>query len=172
MKPYVLGKSIFFREVTVDDAGFIVELRTDPEKNKYISATSSDIDKQKEFIANYLKSQTEYYFVICDWNRRSLGTIRIYDVRENSFCWGSWILSKVAPNNAAIESALLIYDFAFFSLHYKKSHFDVRKENVKVVDFHKRFGALIVGEDDLNYYFEYDRETYLNLRPKYQRYLP
>ncbi|MBU1689241.1 MAG: GNAT family N-acetyltransferase [Gammaproteobacteria bacterium] len=172
MKPYVLGKSIFFREVMIEDAEFIIKLRTDPEKSRHISVTSGDIEKQKGFIASYLQSQTEYYFVICDLNRRSIGTIRIYDVRDNSFCWGSWILADDAPRNAAIESALLIYDFAFFSLHYQKSHFDVRKKNIKVVDFHKRFGALIVGEDDLNYYFEYDRATYLNLRPKYQRYLP
>lgn len=172
MKPYVRGKSIFLREVTIDDAEFIIKLRTDPEKSKHLSVTPNDIDKQKSFISSYLKSQADYYFIICDWSRCPLGTIRIYDVRDDSFCWGSWILSKDAPSNAAIESALLIYDFAFFSLHYPESHFDVRKVNHRVVDFHKRFGACIVGEDDLNLYFEYSRDAYLNVREKYRRYLP
>jgi RimJ/RimL family protein N-acetyltransferase len=171
MKPYVRGKSIFLREVTIDDAEFIIELRTNPEKSKHLSATPNDIDKQKSFISIYLKSQTDYYFIISDWSQCPLGTVRIYDVRADSFCWGSWILSKDAPTNAAIESALLIYDFAFFSLHYSKSHFDVRKENQRVVDFHKRFGACVVSEDDLNFYFHYDRDAYMSVRQKYRRYL-
>lgn len=63
-------------------------------------------------------------------------------------------------------------DFAFFSLHYPKSHFDVRKGSHRVVDFHKRFGACIVSEDDLNFYFEYNHEAYLNAHEKYCRYVP
>jgi RimJ/RimL family protein N-acetyltransferase len=172
MKPYVRGKSIFLREVSIDDAEFIIGLRTDPEKSKHISLTSSDVDKQKNFISTYSKSKTDFYFVICDWNWNRLGTVRIYDIREDSFCWGSWIISKDSPKSAAIESALLIYDFSFFSLHYPKAHFDVRKENERVVDFHKRFGASIVSEDDLNYYFQYDSEAYMTVRQKYRRYLP
>ncbi|MCP4473928.1 MAG: GNAT family N-acetyltransferase [Gammaproteobacteria bacterium] len=172
MKPYVRGKSIFFREITVNDAKFIIELRTDPKNKKHLSVISNDIEKQRDYITNYLKCQTDYYFIICDWSNHPLGTIRIYDIRDDSFCWGSWILAKDAPTNAAIESALLIYDFAFFSLHYLKSHFDVRKKNQRVVHFHKRFGANVVSEDDLNYYFHYDRDTYVDMRQKYNRYLP
>jgi RimJ/RimL family protein N-acetyltransferase len=172
MKPYVRGKTIFLREVMISDAEFIIKLRTDPEKSKHLSVTQNNIDMQKIFISNYLESRIDYYFIISDWSQCPLGTIRIYDVRDDSFCWGSWILSKEAPKNAAIESALLIYDFAFFSLHYPTSHFDVRKENHKVVDFHKRFGACIVREDELNYYFKYSREVYSFMREKYRRYLP
>ncbi len=172
MKPYVRGKSIFFREVAIDDAEFIIGLRTDQEKSKHLSVTSNDVEKQRNFIYNYLSGQIDYYFMISDWSKNKLGTIRIYDIQKDSFCWGSWILSKDAPPNAAIESALLIYDFAFFSLHYKKSHFDVRKENLRVVEFHKRFGASIVGEDDLNFYFQYDRDAYISMRQKYRRFLP
>lgn len=172
MKPYVRGKSIFLREVSVDDAEFILCLRTDPEKSKHLSVTSNDIEEQKGFIKKYMESVTDFYFIICDWNNKRLGTIRIYDIKNDSFCWGSWILSKDAPINASIESVLLIYDFAFFSLHYPKAHFDVRKENERVVDFHRRFGASIVDEDDVNYYFTYDGESYMSVREKYRRYLP
>ena len=172
MKPYVLGKSIFFREVVIADAEFIIELRTDLERSKHLSVTSDNIEKQRNFISCYLNSEIDYYFIISDWNKKSLGTIRIYDIQGDSFCWGSWILSKDAPSSAAIESALLIYDFAFFSLHYQKSHFDVRKENQRVVEFHKRFGASIINEDNLNFYFQYDLDTYFSVRQKYRRFLP
>jgi len=167
MKPYVRGKTIFLREVTIDDSEFIVNLRTDPKNSKYISSTEKDVEKQKNFISDYLQSETDYYFIISNWDYRPLGTVRIYDVRGDSFCWGSWILLKDAQINTAIESALLIYDFAFFSLHYTKSHFDVRKENQKVVDFHKLFGACVVSEDDLNLNLEYTFEAYLSVRKKW-----
>lgn len=172
MKPYVRGKNIALREIQLSDAEFVVGLRTDQDRNKHLSPTPNDIDRQRNFINTYFESVTDYYFIITDWNHRALGTIRIYDVRGDSFCWGSWILSKNAPKSAAIESALLIYDFGFFALHYTKSHFDVRKTNHRVVDFHKRFGAHIVRDDNLNFYFEYDRNTYLDTREKYSRYLP
>lgn len=172
MKPLVRGKHIALREITPDDADFLVRLRTDPNLGKHLSPTAADVNQQKKYILNYLASLTDYYFIITDWEQRPLGTVRIYDIQGSSFCWGSWILSKDAMSSAAIESALLIYDFAFFALHYDKSHFDVRRANTKVVDFHKRFGARIVREDELNYYFEYDRETYLQIRQKYGRYLP
>lgn len=156
----------------VEDAEFIVSLRTDPAKNKHLSPTAGDIGKQKDYIAHYLTNPGEYYFIICGSDNNPVGTIRIYDIHDDSFCWGSWILSDNAPPAASIESALLIYDFAFYSLHYKKSHFDVRKENQRVVAFHQRFGAIIVSEDEMNYYFQYSQEAYFKVRQRYLRYLP
>jgi len=172
MKPLVRGKKIYLRDVTLSDAEYILSLRTDSKKNQFLSQTKSDISAQRDFIKRYYQSLTDYYFIICDWQSRALGTIRIYDIQGESFCWGSWILSSGVPTSAAIESALLLYEFAFYSLHYKSSHFDVRKNNLRVVDFHKRFGARLIGEDNLNYYFEYDENDYLCARQKYRRYLP
>lgn len=172
MKPYVRGKSIYLREVRVDDAQFILDLRTDEEKGRHLSATIGDVEAQRAFISKYHQSTTDFYFIISDWSGQPQGTIRIYDIQGDSFCWGSWIMARGAPASAALESALLIYDFAFFSLHYAASHFDVRKQNERVVDFHKRFGAQVVGEDELNYYFRYSRDDYLRTREKYRRYIP
>lgn len=171
MKPYVIGKSSYLREVELDDAEFIYSLRTDINKSKHLSITSGGVDDQLAYIERYKKSTTDYYFIICQSDSRRIGTVRIYDVQGISFCWGSWILSDVAPKLAAIESALMLYDFAFYSLHFKKSHFDVRKENLSVIGFHKRFGAKVMREDELNLYFEYDIESYLAARSHYSRYL-
>lgn len=172
MKPVVRGKKLYLREVVLDDAEFILSLRTDPGKNRYLSLTTSDVSQQRAFIERYQQSLTDYYFIICDWQAKCLGTVRIYDIQGDSFCWGSWILSADAPTSAAVESALLLYDFAFYSLHYKFSHFDVRKENLSVVDFHKRFGALIIQADESDYFFKYSRDSYGSVREKYLRFLP
>lgn len=171
MKPLVRGKKLYLREVLIDDAEFILSLRADPGKSRYLSATPRDISQQREYIERYYKSLTDYYLIICDWHSRALGTIRIYDIKGDSFCWGSWILSADAPTSAAIESALLLYDFGFYSLHYKASHFDVRKDNVRVVEFHKRFGAEVTCEDALNYYFRYSFSSYKQIREKYLRFI-
>ena len=171
-KPLVRGRNVYLREVTLDDAQFILDLRTDPQKGRHLSATLPDLERQKDFIRRYGESAEDYYFIISDWMGKALGTVRIYDLRDGSFCWGSWIISSNAPAMAAVESALLIYDFAFFALHYKHSHFDVRKGNKKVIDFHLRFGAQIVGETADDLLFNYDLDAYVQARSRYARFLP
>jgi RimJ/RimL family protein N-acetyltransferase len=171
VKPVVRGKKLYLREVVLDDADYILTLRTNPRRNRYLSTTTNNILQQRAFINQYQQSVTDYYFVICDWQAKPLGTVRVYDIKGDSFCWGSWILSEYAPTSAAIESALLLYDFAFYSLHYKFSHFDVRKENLRVIDFHKRFGAQITHEDDLSYHFRYSLARYEPIRKRYLKFL-
>ena len=68
----------------------------------------------------------------------------------------SWILNEDKTRYAALESAFLIYKFGFETLGYNKSHFEVVKGNERVVSFHKKMGALQVGEDKDSYYFEID----------------
>jgi RimJ/RimL family protein N-acetyltransferase len=172
LKPLVRGKNIYLREVVLDDAQFILDLRMDPTKGKHLSKTESSLQLQEAFIYQYQQSSEDFYFIICDWSGTALGTVRIYDIQSDSFCWGSWILTASAPTTAAIESALLVYDFSFFALHYMQSHFDVRKDNKKVIDFHLRFGARIVGETDCDVLFSYDVETFLKIKKRYARYLP
>ena len=133
LKPIVRGKSINLREVELSDAEFILSLRINPDKNKYLSFTENNLNRQKDFINSYKKSIQDYYFIICLSSGLPIGTMRIYDIKNESFCWGSWILSDEAYAHSALESALLMYDFAFYSLHYKYSHFDVRKENLNVI---------------------------------------
>jgi len=95
----------------------------------------------------------------------------MYDFQDHSFCWGSWLIKDNAPKTTAIESALQIYEFAFYTLNFTQSHFDVRKGNDKVVAFHKRFGAKIIDETDIDYYFIFQQKDYEETRKKYQRYL-
>lgn len=171
LKPIVRGRNIYLREVDLSDAEFILLLRTDPSKNKFLSFTENNLSQQKNYISAYKRNIEDYYFIICFSNGLPIGTIRIYDIRDQSFCWGSWILSDDANSSSALESALLLYDYAFFSLHYKSSHFDVRKENLNVIKFHQKFGAEITAEDELNVYFKFTLENYLKIRQKYVRFL-
>ncbi|WP_086229929.1 hypothetical protein [Campylobacter devanensis] len=58
----------------------------------------------------------------------------------------------------------LLLNLVFYELGFTQSHFDVRKNNLKVVTFHKKFGAIITSKDDENYYFNFALEYYVKTR--------
>ena len=169
------GKNIDLRSVSVEDAGFILDLRLDEKLSKHISRVENSLQKQVDWLREYQERERlgqEFYFIIQSKDGVGYGTVRLYDFRGGSFCWGSWILRKESPSSAAIESAMLLYEFAFHERGFNRSHFDVRKENTKVVAFHTRFGARIVGDDDLNHYFDFTSEEYAQTRLRYLKFLP
>lgn len=170
----IYGKSINMRTVTIEDAEFIYNMRQNQEKTKFLSKVTGTVESQKEWIKNYKQREEEkkeFYFVIESKDKEKLGLVRMYDFKNDSFCWGSWLIKEDAPKSTAIESALQIYEFGFYSLGFEKSHFDVRKGNDKVIAFHKRFGAKIVEEDESDYFFNFEESDYEITKEKYKRYL-
>ena len=156
------SKTVRLRLVEESDASFILSLRLDERYNQFLSKVSSDLESQKRWIRKYKEDEskgTQFYFIIEKLDGVPCGTVRVYDLTSDSFCWGSWILNENKTRYAAIESALLVYRFGFNSLGFEKSHFDVMKGNDKVVRFHKQMGATETGEDEENYYFEIDRNS-------------
>ena len=170
----IYGKNINLRSVREIDAKFIFSMRKDKRKTKHLSAIGGTVNSQREWIKDYIpreNKQKEFYFIIEAKNNEKLGLVRMYDFQEDSFCWGSWLIKDNAPKTTAIESALQIYEFGFNNLHFNQSHFDVRKDNIRVVAFHKRFGAKIVNKDQLDYFFNFSKKQYAIIKKKYARYL-
>lgn len=168
-----ITKHTSFRLVEAQDAEFILSLRNNKQKNKHLSPVKNSVESQRNWIIEYKErehSKQEYYYVINNPEAEDLGVVRLYDFKNNSFCWGSWILKPEAPSYTAIESALLVYEIAFNQIGFSQSHFDVRKENTKVIKFHQRFGASIIKEDQLNYYFIIDKNTYNISKSKYKKF--
>ena len=168
---------IHFRLVEEVDAEFICSLRNTPELNKHISQSTALVDEQAKWIKNYKDreiSGQEFYFIIeRNDNNEKIGTIRLYDFKENpkSFCWGSWILNENKTRYAAIESALLVYRFAFEQLKFEQSHFDVRKENIGVHKFHMRLGAEHIDSNELDNFYIYPSSKYYEILSEYQKFL-
>lgn len=166
-------KHVTLRLATPSDAEFILKLRLNKTKNKYLSSVENDLEGQRKWLIKYKEREQkdeEFYYIIQGDNHQDLGAVRIYDIQNDSFCWGSWILSDKAPSYAAIESALLIYEIGFYQLGFKKSHFDVRKKNTKVFNFHKKFGAVVTHEDDDNFYLEIDKASYEKTKMRYHKF--
>lgn len=168
------GKSINMRTVEIEDANFIFLMRQNQSKTKFLSKVSGTVESQKEWIIQYKIKENgmkEFYFIIESKSAEKLGLVRLYDFQNDSFCWGSWLIKDEAPKTTAIESALQVYEFGFYNLGFEKSHFDVRKANDKVIAFHQRFGAKIIKENELDYFFNYEKSNYVITKKKYKRYL-
>lgn len=165
------GRTIRFRDATVEDAGFILGLRTDAEKSRHLSSVSGRLDDQRDWLRRYAEGSGQAYFIIEDAEGGPLGTVRLYDAQGDSFCWGSWILAGDAPA-AAIESALLVYAYAIDVLGFRAAHFQVNRGNERVWAFHERFGAVRVAEDELEYRYTLSLDAIAASRKRYGRYLP
>lgn len=167
----VVGSNIVLRDATKEDAAFILELRTDSKKSTHISKTSNDLKQQEAWLEKYGNDNEQVYFIIFNKQDERVGTVRLYDIKNDSFCWGSWILKNGTPSSYAIESALLVYHFAL-SLGFEKAHFDVRKGNQSVWKFHERFGAQKVEETTDDYTYNISLEAIKMSLEKYKKYLP
>ena len=165
------GKSLVFRNATELDAEFILSLRTDSVKSRYLSATSADIEAQKAWLQRYVCADDQVYFMIQSAGRL-VGTVRLYNALVDSFCWGSWILASDAPGTAAIESALMVYAYAVDHLGFQGAHFDVRKGNKSVWKFHERFGAVRMGETKEDFLYQIPLAAIQQARSRYAKLLP
>ncbi len=167
-------KSINLRLVEFNDAEFIVDLRK--KKGVFLNTLDPDINSQIDWIKKYKEREAnncDFYYVIESKLGKKYGLIRIYNIDFNklSFTWGSWILIDESPYNYAIESVLAIYFLAFFVLNLNICFFDVKNTNIKVIDFHKRFGAELISQDYMNVYFNYDKVSFCKAVKKYHKYL-
>lgn len=141
------GLTVLLRPVEFRDAPFIVKLRNDGELNKFLHSSAQTIEEQKDWLATYFERAGDFYFVIENKQTfRSEGLISLYDLStlENTAEWGRWIL--IPSSFAAVESAWLIYQFAFSTLGLGSVYCRTLSKNNKVISFHNSFGASIRRE--------------------------
>lgn len=123
------------RPVRLEDAGFIIGLRTDPELSRFINMTAPDISRQEEWLREYFERQADYYFVIEDLRTGGReGTLGIYDVDEERQAaeWGRWIVRR--GSKAAVPSGCLAFDLAFGELGMQSLHSYVAAEHRGVIE--------------------------------------
>lgn len=154
--PKIEGRYINLREAEVSDSAFILSLRTDSKKARYIHKTQNDLQKQIAYMQRYKKQDNDWYFIVEDKQGKSLGTNRIYPtynkfVLDSHLCFyeiGSWIMSDEASFLQVLESDLLTKQ-VFYDI-YKlddKNVFTTNPKNTNVLNYHLKFGARKVGFD-------------------------
>jgi RimJ/RimL family protein N-acetyltransferase len=159
----VRGGRLRLRLIEPDDAAYVHGLRSDPRYNTHLSPVSGGVEDQRAWIEGYKAREAsgrEFYYVIERLDGVRCGLVRLYDIDQDSFTWGSWILDENKPPKAALESAVLLYRIAFEQLGIPKAVFDVRRGNEHTLAFHRRFGAVETGADEQDIFFEYPREQY------------
>ncbi len=154
-EPHLL-QFIFAKE---NDAEFILGLRTNPSKNKYLNYTEPNLENQIIWLKEYKTREErgeELYYIIYE-NHIPVGTIRIYNIKENECTTGSWLFSSNTHQLTPIISELLIYEIVYNILKKSTVLFDVRKENKKVVNYHKLKRITLINEDEENFYYSMSR---------------
>jgi len=167
---HVKGPNLILRLIEHDDAAYVHGLRTNPLYNSYLSKVTGYVEDQRQWIEDYKPREAagqEFYYVIQRKDGTRCGLVRLYDIQADSFTWGSWILDGNKSQKAALESALLIYEIGFIGLSRKCATFEVLNENNHTLAFHRRFGAVETGRDELNTYFEYKRANFEDDRVTY-----
>lgn len=158
--PPIQGKYVNLREVQLSDAEFILSLRCDPKKARFLHYTENNLDKQIEYLKRYFTLDQEWYFIIENKKHEPLGTTRIYDVKGLQYTPGSWLMKDGSLPEETLEGSLLASKYAFEILGFERSFFDVRKANIKVIRYHLMRGAKIIAETDIDYLFELTRENF------------
>ena len=168
---FLYSKNLILRDADETDADFILRLRTDPIKSRFLSQTSASLQDQIAWMKSYKDRTDQAYFIIEDRASNKLGCIRIYNPIETCFDWGSWLIVEGAAPYVALESALSLYSYAR-RLGFLTAKIDVRKDNVTVWKFHENiFGAKLLRESDIDRFYEVATEDIDMRLKKYQRLL-
>lgn len=151
----IIQDNLTYRLVESTDANFIIKLRTNPKLNIFINPTSSDLEQQKNWIADYKfkeKKGIELYFIFLE-DLNPKGTYRLYNINQFSFTIGSWIFTNCQNKLFPIIADIEMGNYGFNILKKDFMIFDVRKNNLKVIKYHLLKKVSIFNEDKDNLYF-------------------
>ena len=139
------GFALRLRCVEQADAERIIELRTDESLTRFLPPLTVTIEDQRRWIGTQADKINDYYFAV---EKKALpdapveGFLGLYGfVHADGVAtaeWGRWILAK--SSLASVESAFLLYRFAFETLHLDRVVCHSVLANESVVSFHDKCG--------------------------------
>lgn len=153
---------LIFRLVEERDAEFILSLRTDPRLAKHVSPVSNELETQQTWIRNYKGRELlgqEYYFLYSNEQNEPQGVFRLYNIEGDTVTSGSWLAKSGGDELNAIKADLFLTTAIFEEFKFERCLIDVRKDNKKLVRYHKMFFT-VTGEDDLNVYMYMNAADY------------
>lgn len=157
------GVAITLRLVEVADAAFLYGLRIDPELSRYLSPVSGGVETQADWIASYKEREVsgrEAYYVVESGDGHSCGTVRLYDIQDDVFTWGSFVLTEAKPAKAAIDVAVASLGIGFSDFGCTSAEIDAKTDNKVALGFYDRFGMTRFDEKDGSILMRYDKTTF------------
>jgi RimJ/RimL family protein N-acetyltransferase len=159
----VEGVNLVLRLIRPDDANYVHSLRTNPAYNRHLSEVRGTVEDQRRWIENYKARESEareFYYVIERKEGQRCGLVRLYNIGQETFTWGSWTLGRNRPRNAALESAMLSFGLGFEILGCEKAVVEVRVRNERAIAFYRRLGMTETHRTEREIYFVYPRSRY------------
>lgn len=137
------GDAFALRPAHIDDAEFILGLRTNPLLNRFLNPTSPRLDDQISWMLRQQDQQGDYLFIVerlTDTRREGVISIYNLDSLSRSAEWGRWVMSPGSVG--ALESAAMIYRVGFENLGLDMLYCRTIAENRRVVAFHTSCGLV------------------------------
>lgn len=139
-----------YRLVNENDAQFIVNLRTDPIKSRYIGNTDVSVESQKEWIKNYKERESkgiDYYFIFY-FGSIPAGVTRIYEIEDDHFIHGSWVFANNVPPFCSLAAAIIAREIAYdtLGLDEEVDTSGIHEDNQGVLQVSKMMGVDFYGE--------------------------
>lgn len=137
------------RLVNEKDAEFILMLRTDPTKSKYLGYTDPHIENQINWIREYKKREKEgldYYFIYY-YDGKPAGVNRLYHISDDHFIHGSWLFSNDVPPFCSLAAAVIARQIAFYDLglNIEIDTDGIHEDNTGVIQFASFMGEEFTG---------------------------
>ena len=166
------------RPVTLDNAEFIVKLRNQAHVKGCVNDTSLDVEKQRQWIREYLKRENEYYWIEETPDGRPFGTTSLYhyDSAKQQIESGRWVRMADAPETNMLAARVQKHDFVFNTLGMHRLVYDVVSTNHQVLKYHRLCGGIETGVDKAAIsiggkmvelvWFEETPESWANARPR------
>ena len=142
------GQAFRLRPIELRDAGFVVELRSEPRAAGLLHPISPDVADQVKWLERYFLRPNDWYWVVerCV-DGAPEGTLGLWglDAATGRAEWGRWILRQ--GSLAAPESVLLLYRFAFEHLGLSEVFCRTVATNAAVISFHDGAGLKRAGTE-------------------------
>ncbi len=135
------GMTVNLRPVEIKDAEFLLNLRRDGEKCKYLHNVDNDLEQEVQWIREQRLCPNDYFFVVEDTKNKAIGMIgfKVKSEEIGEVC--RWVSYGDSIQN--IETNLLICDFGFNVLGVKKFEGEIVAENKEMISLQKKFGYTV-----------------------------
>lgn len=139
------GYGVRLRPVTVDDAGFILELRNMPHAQGKIGELNITEEEERRWLEKNILNPYDYFFIIETQAKVKLGSIGVYDIDFSLKTAEVGRVVTIPGSHKYIPARTMLNDFCFndLSLDVIKSY--VVSTNTRIINYNKQFGAQCVG---------------------------
>lgn len=146
------GKCIDLVPVKKELLPKIIELRNQ-ERSRYFFNQSEilTLEIQKKWYEEYLKRDNDVYWCIRNRENIIVGTVRLYNITENSCDHGSVMIDETYSMGMpyALEAEILSLEFAFYTLKVKQIFNDDRHDNKMMNSISKKMGFVFQNVIDI-----------------------